>query len=107
LHSHPPAWLRWAPALFVFLWSTGFIGSRLGKPFAEPLTFLSWRYVAVVTLLLVLMRVTRSPWLRSPRDALHAAAAGLLVHGAYLGGVFCAIALHHRQLITTPGNRAR
>jgi drug/metabolite transporter (DMT)-like permease len=92
MQSHPPAWLRWAPALFVFLWSTGFIGSRLGKPFAEPLTFLSWRYLAVVGLLLVATLVTRSPWPRSGRDALHAATAGMLVHGAYLGGVFSAIA---------------
>ena len=88
----PPAWLRWAPFLFVFLWSTGFIGSRLGKPFAEPLTFLSWRYFALLALLTVIALVTRSPWPRSSRDVLHAAVAGLLVHGTYLGGVFCAIA---------------
>ena len=24
MRSHPPAWLAWAPALFVVLWSTGF-----------------------------------------------------------------------------------
>jgi drug/metabolite transporter (DMT)-like permease len=92
VHSHPPAWLRWAPALFVFLWSTGFIGSRLGKPFAEPLTFLSWRYLALVTILATLALATRAAWPRSSRDVLHAAVAGLLVHGAYLGGVFSAIA---------------
>jgi hypothetical protein len=27
------------PALFVVLWSTGFIGARLGLPHAGPLTF--------------------------------------------------------------------
>ncbi len=87
----PPAWLRWAPALFVFLWSTGFLGSRLGKPFAEPLTFLSWRYACVVAILLGLALATRAPWPRNGREALHAGMAGLLVHGLYLGGVFCAI----------------
>ncbi|MGE0358113.1 MAG: DMT family transporter [Burkholderiales bacterium] len=92
MHASPPAWLRWAPALFVFLWSTGFIGSRLGKPFAEPLTFLSWRYLALVAILGAFALATRAAWPRNAREAMHAAAAGLLVHGCYLGGVFCAIA---------------
>ena len=30
-----------APALFVLLWSTGFIGARYGLPYVEPLTFLT------------------------------------------------------------------
>lgn len=92
IQHHPPAWLRWAPALFVFLWSTGFIGSRLGAPFAEPLTFLSWRYVAAVVLLLAASLVTRAAWPASPLVAGHAAVAGLLVQGAYLSGVFCSVA---------------
>ncbi|HSO07529.1 MAG TPA: EamA/RhaT family transporter, partial [Pelomicrobium sp.] len=33
-----------APALFVLLWSTGFIGAKLGLPYAEPLTFLILRF---------------------------------------------------------------
>ena len=90
--NHPPAWLRWAPALFVFLWSTGFIGSRLGAPFAEPLTFLSWRYLVAVGLMLAAAILTRAAWPSSPLAAGHAAVAGLLVHGAYLSGVFCAVA---------------
>ena len=28
-----------APALFVLLWSTVFIGARYGMPYIEPLTF--------------------------------------------------------------------
>ena len=92
MNPTPPAWLRWAPALFVFLWSTGFIGSRLGAPFAEPLTFLSWRYAAAVVLLVAAAVLTRSAWPASPLLAGHAAVAGLLVQGAYLGGVFCSVA---------------
>jgi len=92
VNPSPPAWLRWAPALFVFLWSTGFIGSRLGAPFAEPLTFLSWRYAAAVTLLLTAALATRAAWPARPAVAAHAAVAGLLVQGAYLSGVFCSVA---------------
>lgn len=91
-HPPAPAWLRWAPALFVFLWSTGFIGSRLGAPFAEPLTFLAWRFAIVVALLAATAIVTRAAWPADPRAAAHAAVAGLLLQGAYLSGVFCAVA---------------
>jgi hypothetical protein len=34
-------WTHWAPIVFVFLWSTGFIGARLGALYAEPFTFLA------------------------------------------------------------------
>ena len=36
------------PLVFVLLWSTGFIGARLGLPHTEPLTFLLIRYIAVL-----------------------------------------------------------
>ncbi|MFZ9646730.1 MAG: EamA/RhaT family transporter, partial [Fluviibacter sp.] len=39
---------RFYPALFVFLWSTGFIGAKYGLPYAEPLSFLLIRYALVV-----------------------------------------------------------
>ena len=45
-------WLRLTPALFVLLWSTGFIGARLGMPHAEPMTFLSLRFALTAALLL-------------------------------------------------------
>jgi len=79
-------------ALFVLLWSTGFIGAKLGLPYAEPVTFLALRMVIVVSLLLVVAVVTRAPWPASPRAWWHAAIAGLLVQCGYLGGVFSAIA---------------
>ena len=41
------------PLLFVFLWSTGFIGAKFGMPYAEPLTFLLYRYALVAALIAV------------------------------------------------------
>ena len=84
-------WLRSTPALFVFLWSTGFVGAKLGLPHAEPATFLSLRFVLVIALMLPLALALRAPWPGSPRQALHLAVAGMLVHGGYLMGVFTAI----------------
>ncbi|MFZ9363987.1 MAG: DMT family transporter, partial [Arenimonas sp.] len=79
------------PALFVLLWSTGFIGARLGLPHAEPLTFLTLRYLAVIALMLPLALVLRAPWPTAITEVRHIAIAGLLMQGAYLGGVFCAV----------------
>ena len=81
------------PLLFVVLWSTGFIGARLGLPHSEPLTFLFVRYLLVVALLLVLAVLSKAPWPAQPRDWFHIGVAGLLIHGIYLGGVFIAISM--------------
>lgn len=79
------------PLLFVAVWSTGFIGAKFGLPDAEPLTFLAWRYAAVIVLMLPVVLVLRAPWPRSLAACGHIAVTGLLVHAVYLGGVFTAI----------------
>lgn len=84
---------RAMPALFVLLWSTGFIGAKYGLPYAEPFTFLSIRFVLIISLLAALALAARAPWPRQPRQIVHLLVSGTLVHAAYLGGVFAAI--HH------------
>lgn len=79
------------PFLFVVLWSTGFIGAKLGLPYVEPLTFLALRFAIVIVLMSVVVAVARAPWPPAPRAWLHIGVSGLLVHGVYLGGVFTAI----------------
>ena len=78
------------PALFVVLWSTGFLGARLGLPYAEPLHFLALRFVIVAALLLGAAMVRRVPW--PPATSLGwVALVGLLLHGVCLGGYFTAM----------------
>lgn len=82
--------IRFAPAVFVVLWATGFIGARYAMPWSEPFSFLAVRFAIAFVLLGVLMLVlktARAGW----REAAHAAFAGMLMHGIYLGGVFWAI----------------
>ncbi len=79
------------PLLFVFLWSTGFIGAKYGLPYAEPLSFLLTRYGLVITLMLVIALATRAPWPKDRAQWLHIGISGVLVHAVYLGGVFVAI----------------
>ena len=80
-----------APGLFVVLWSTGFIGMKLGAPFAEPFTFMGLRMLLVIAILLVIIATTRAPWPRNPGAFGHIAVAGLLVHATYLCGMLFAI----------------
>lgn len=80
------------PLLFVALWSTGFIGAKLGLPYVEPLTFLALRFAIVAVLMGLVVAVVRAPWPATARGWMHIGVSGLLVHGVYLGGVFTAIA---------------
>ncbi len=80
------------PVVFVFLWSTGFIVAKYAAAHSPPLTFLLWRYGAVVLVLLPIIAVTRAPWPRTLAAWLHVAAVGVLLQATYLGGVWWAIA---------------
>lgn len=80
------------PLVFVFLWSTGFIGAKLGLPYAEPMTFLEIRFLLVTALLLPLCWISKAPW-PAPRVAGRMAVSGALLQAGYLGGVFASI--HH------------
>ncbi len=83
--------LKIAPFLFVFLWSTGFIGAKFGLPHADALSFLLVRYFLVIGLMTMLALLTRAPWPSDPRRWFHIGVSGVLVHAFYLGGVFVAI----------------
>jgi len=80
-----------APALFVVLWATGFVVARLAMPHAPPLGFLALRYAATLLALAPLILVARAPW-PDARTAAHLAVSGLLIHAAYLAGVWVAVA---------------
>jgi drug/metabolite transporter (DMT)-like permease len=82
-----------APALFVFLWSTGFIGAKLGLPYAGPLTILAIRFALAAALLGLVSLAVRAPWPHRPMELVHYATAGLLVHAVYLGGAFVGMSL--------------
>jgi drug/metabolite transporter (DMT)-like permease len=81
---------RAAPAIFVVLWSTGFIGAKLGLPHAEPFTFLAIRVALTLAVLVPVAMIFVRRWPgRKPFG--HSMVTGVLVHGVYLGGVFFAI----------------
>jgi drug/metabolite transporter (DMT)-like permease len=81
---------RMAPVVFVVLWSTGYIGAKLGLPYAEPFTFLALRMALTLCILVpvvaifVKANVSLATWG-------HSMVSGMLIHGAYLGAIFFAI----------------
>lgn len=79
------------PMVFVVLWSTGFIGAKLGLPYAEPLTYLALRFAIATLLMLAFTLATAGLWPKRWTEAGHIAVAGLLMHALYLGSVFAAI----------------
>lgn len=84
--------VRFAPMVFVLLWSTGFIVARYGTADSGPLTFLAIRVLIAAVILWVLSRLGREAVL-TPREKVIQMISGLGIHGLYLGGVFVAIDL--------------
>ena len=83
---------RAAPAVFVVLWSTGFVGTKYVIHNAEPLTYLAIRMAVVVVLMAIICAIVRPTW-PERREIGHSIVAGILVHGFYLGGTAVAISL--------------
>jgi drug/metabolite transporter (DMT)-like permease len=75
---------------FVVMWSSGFIGARLGTPEADTPTLMTWRFLLAAGLLLVgaFLLQRRLPDLR---DIAVQSVVGLLAQGVYLTGVVGAV----------------
>jgi drug/metabolite transporter (DMT)-like permease len=85
--------IRLAPFLFVFIWSTGWIAAGYAAPYADALTFLTIRFALAAVLLAVISAAFGAPWPPTRAAWLHALAAGALIHGIYLSGVWVAVRL--------------
>ena len=79
------------PAVFVLIWSTGFVVAKYGLPYAPPLTFLTIRYALSLLCFLVWIALARVSWPRGRQQWLHLSVSGVLIHAGYLGGVWMAI----------------
>ncbi len=84
-------WLVLMPAVFVLIWSTGFIVARYAMPHSPPMKFLMARYVLSVLAFLIWIRWARVPWPGSAAQWRHLALTGVLMHGGYLAGVWMAV----------------
>ena len=85
------ALVRAMPAVFVLIWSTGFIVAKFGLPYAPALTFLVLRYTFSIACFLVWIGLSGARWPRGGQQWLHLAMTGVLMHAGYLGGVWIAV----------------
>lgn len=79
------------PAVFVLIWSTGFIVARYGMPHAPPISFLAIRYALSVLCFGAWIALARAEWPKTRAQWLHLCASGVLMHAGYLGGVWAAV----------------
>ena len=82
---------KFAPFLFVLLWSTGFVGAKYGLPYADPFIFLSVRVLIAAILLLALVRLMKMPINIGKSAVSRSFLIGFFLHACYLGGVFYSI----------------
>lgn len=82
---------RFAPFLFVVLWSTGFIGAKYGLPYADPFIFLSLRILIAAAILFMVTALMGSTFRIGSRAIKRSALIGFFLHACYLGGVFYSI----------------
>lgn len=83
--------IRVFPFLFVFLWASAFITSKIIVLDATAFASLAFRFALVAVGFFCFALYNRDKISASRRDILEACGIGILFHGLYLGGVFFAI----------------
>ena len=79
------------PWVFVLIWSTGFVVARFGMPHSPPMSFLALRYALSLLCFVGWISLAGVEWPRGREQWLHLAVVGVLIHAAYLGGVWSAV----------------
>ncbi len=87
----PSLFLRLAPAIFVLLWSTGWLAARAAMPYSEPLTFLTMRYVVAALVLAAICAAMSVEWPKDRKLIGHALISGIPLHAMYFAGVWWSV----------------
>ncbi len=85
------SWVKHMPAVFVLIWSTGFIVARFGMPNSPPFSFLWFRYAFSIACFLIWIQWARVRWPQGKQEWVHLSVTGVLMHAGYLGGVWAAV----------------
>lgn len=83
---------RYAPGIFVIIWSSGFVVAKYAFQNSDVIFFLSIRLILASAILALITKAMGQSLRLSRRDFLASLAIGLSLHAFYLGGVWQAIA---------------
>ncbi len=83
---------RYAPGIFVIIWSSGFVIAKYAFQNSDVIFFLSIRLILASAILALITKAMGQSLRLSRRDFLASLAIGLSLHAFYLGGVWQAIA---------------
>ena len=84
---------RFAPGIFVLLWSTGFVGAKYILPYASPFTFLAIRYFFATIILVALAKLANETLRISKAQIKESVLVSVFLHVLYIAGVFYAVHL--------------
>lgn len=90
LSTDRPTWLVFAPAIFLVMWSTGYVAAKFGLGYIEPMTFLALRFACVVAIMAVLFVILRPPLPKSGAQWMHLAIVGFMLQAMYFGMCYMA-----------------
>src|SRR5215468_3917338 len=77
--------------LYVFLWSSAFVPSRVVSRLGQPLWVLTLRFAIAAVLMALVVFALRRPWPRTPAAWAQIAGYGLLANATYLGCTYQAL----------------
>ncbi|HEY1907434.1 MAG TPA: DMT family transporter, partial [Myxococcaceae bacterium] len=77
--------------LYVFLWASAFVPSRVLSRLGQPLWVLTIRFAIASVLMAAIVTALRRPWPRTPEAWMQLAAYGLLANASYLGCTYEAL----------------
>ena len=80
-----------APIIFVLLWSTGYLSSRIIRPYVEPLSFSALRFAAASVIFIALVFARGGKWPTERSDWWHLIVCGVLIQGLFITGMMVAV----------------
>lgn len=84
---------QYSSLIFIFLWSTGFIGAKYILPYAEPFVFLTIRYFFATLILIAIAKLLKKSLRLSKQQFKQSVIVSVFLHVIYIGGVFYAISI--------------
>ncbi|SDQ32251.1 DMT family transporter [Pseudovibrio sp. Tun.PSC04-5.I4] len=78
------------PLLFVILYSSGYVASKIGIAYTDPFTFQTLRLATPVPLFLGIIFLTKAKWHNKPIEVFHICVTGILIHGFCFTGMLVA-----------------